>query len=73
MTWGEAVGDVNNDGLLDLVSATGGAVVGGGPAKPQQKTAADKSAKKQDGKASKEAVPELPLPRMQVWINEGVK
>ena len=74
VTWGVAVGDVNEDGLLDFVAATGGAVAGGGGAQlPPAKSSAGKSAKSKAEKPAPQAIPELDLPRMQAWVNEGVK
>jgi len=74
VAWGVAVGDVNEDGLLDLAATTGGSVAGD-PSKgrPIPKGAAKKPAQKTAETAPKEAIHELPLPRMQVWVNEGVK
>lgn len=71
VAWGVAAGDVNEDGLLDLVTATGGAVTGGA-----QKGALSKYTRAKLGKqdtSHPDAVSELPLPRMQVWVNEGMK
>jgi hypothetical protein len=74
VTWGVAVGDVNEDGLLDFAAATGGAVAGGSKATPSPpKTRTDKPPQKQSDKPSTEVVPEMQLPRMQAWVNEGVK
>ncbi len=74
VSWGVAVGDVNEDGLLDFAATTGGAVAGGGSKPtPLPSKARDKSAQKQAEKPPADVVQELQLPRMQVWINEGVK
>jgi hypothetical protein len=75
VSWGVAVGDVNEDGLLDFTAATGGSVTGGGSKSTpgQPKKPAGKAAQKVGDKSSQEPIPELQLPRMQVWINEGVK
>jgi hypothetical protein len=77
VAWGVAVGDVNEDGLLDLAVATGGAVAGDtSKGRPMPKPAPRKSAQKQNPKQEKgvsESIHELELPRMQVWVNEGVK
>lgn len=69
VAWGVAVGDINEDGRLDFIAATGGSVTG-----PQQ-AKAKKPPKSRKGKEVKEtpAIPELPLPRMQAWINQGVR
>jgi hypothetical protein len=78
VAWGVAVGDVNEDGLLDLAATTGGAVAGD-PSKgrPMPKAAPKKPPQKPDQKQAKslapESIPELSVPRMQVWVNEGVK
>ena len=66
--WGLAVGDVNEDGLVDFIASTGGSVTG-----PEEK--AKKSPKPRKGKDGKEIVviPELTVPRMQAWGNQGVK
>jgi hypothetical protein len=76
VAWGVAVGDVNEDGLLDFAATTGGAVAGDGskgkPKSPPKKTQQKKD-QKQAKKPAPESIPELPLPRMQVWVNEGVK
>ncbi len=76
VTWGVAVGDVNEDGLIDFVAATGGAVAGSAGAKlpPQAKTRPDTKAKKpvEKEKPASDSIAELPLPRMQAWVNEGV-
>lgn len=72
VAWGVATGDVNEDGLVDFVAATGGAVAGGGAGKPlPSKTARGKIGKKDTTLPG--SVPELPLPHMQVWVNEGMK
>jgi hypothetical protein len=72
VAWGVASGDVNEDGLPDFVAATGGAVTGGAPKKPSAaKSLRDKAAKKDASLPG--TVAELPLPRMQVWVNEGMK
>jgi len=71
VTWGVATGDVNEDGLPDFVAATGGAVAGGGAPKPQLSKATRGKLGKTD--AMPGAVAELPLPHMQVWVNEGMK
>lgn len=67
-TWGVAVGDINEDGLVDFIASTGGSVTG-----PQG--VAGKPRKPLKGKDGKELVviPELILPRMQAWVNQGVK
>jgi len=72
VAWGVAVGDVNEDGHLDFIAATGGSVTGPEPGKPKKPR---KSLKKKEAKEVKEdaAIPELPLPRMQAWVNQGVK
>jgi hypothetical protein len=78
VAWAVAVGDVNEDGLLDFAATTGGAVTGD----PSQSKLASKAASKKPPKKpgqkerknpSENTISELPLPRMQVWINEGVK
>jgi len=68
VTWGVAVGDINEDGLVDFIASTGGSVTG-----PEDK--AKKSPKPRKGKDGKEIVviPELILPRMQAWVNQGVR
>lgn len=75
VSWGVAVGDVDEDGLLDFAAATGGAVAGSGSKAPTppSKSRGDKSAQKQPEKQPTDVIPELQLPRMQVWLNEGVK
>jgi hypothetical protein len=79
VTWGVAVGDVNEDGLLDFAAATGGAVTGTkgkGPANvPPPKAVPKKKDKegKPETKPRPVTIEELQLPRMQVWVNEGVK
>jgi len=69
VTWGVAVGDVNEDGRLDFIAATGGSVTGPQQSKPR------KPRKSRTGQELKEdpGIPELPLPRMQAWVNQGVK
>jgi len=69
VAWGVAVGDVNEDGRLDFIAATGGSVTGPLDAKAQ------KPFKSRKGKEVKQdpGIPELPLPRMQAWVNQGVK
>lgn len=69
VAWGVAAGDVNEDGRLDFIAATGGSVTG-----PQEANA-KKPPKSRRTKKMKEdpAIPELPLPRMQAWVNQGVK
>lgn len=69
VTWGVAVGDVNEDALPDFVASTGGSVAGPkdiAPAKARKPGKA-KETKRQD------SIPELPLSRMQAWVNQGVK
>jgi hypothetical protein len=75
VSWGVAVGDVNEDGLLDFAATTGGAVAGAAGPKgtPPPKTRSDKPDQKKPEKAPPDVVQELQLPRMQVWVNEGVK
>jgi|WetSurMetagenome_2_1015567.scaffolds.fasta_scaffold48883_2 hypothetical protein len=74
VSWGLAVGDVNEDGLLDFAATTGGAVAGGTPkGQPVPPKRGDKAAQKPSTKAPTDVIAELPLPRMQVWVNEGVK
>ena len=69
VAWGVAVGDVNEDGRLDFIASTGGAVAGAKDAKPKKLL---KPGKTKDAK-SEVSIPELPLPRMQAWVNQGVK
>lgn len=75
VAWGVAVGDFNEDGLLDAAAATGGIVAGmstrspkSPPRRPQGKEGPQKG-----GELAPGAIPELKLPRMQAWINEGVR
>jgi len=69
VTWGVAAGDFNKDGRLDFIAATGGSITGPQQAKPQ------KPRKSSLGKGAKQdpIIPELSLPRMQAWVNLGVK
>ncbi len=67
VTWGVAIGDVNEDGRLDFVAATGGAVTGASKPKKVLKPTKGKGAE------SEAVIPELPLPHMQAWVNQGVK
>ena len=77
VTWGIAVGDVNKDGLPDFAVGTGGVVPGGRkagsppmmpPRKPKGRT--DQQAPPPEGaKRARVYVDELPVPRMQVWLN----
>jgi len=69
VTWGVAVGDINEDGRLDLIASTGGVVTGPQPTAKKPR----KPAKGKEGKQELPVIPELPLPRMQVWLNQGVK
>lgn len=71
VTWGVAVGDVNEDGRLDFIAATGGKVAGAKDNKPKP---APKPRKGKEGKTeTPTGIAELPLPRMQAWLNQGVK
>jgi len=56
VTWGIGLGDINGDGLIDFAAGTGGVCAGA----PARKSAT---------RPKIEIVPELPLPRMQVWVN----
>ena len=57
VTWGIGLGDINGDGLIDFAAGTGGVCARA----PARKGAATRP--------KIEIVPELPLPRMQVWGN----
>jgi hypothetical protein len=59
VTWGVGAADVNNDGRPDLVLTTGGIVP-----QPVRPPGNDNTPAPSD---------ELPLPRVQVWLNQGVK
>ena len=78
-TWGIAVGDVNNDGLPDFALTTGGAVPGGSKStrKPplQRKKSRGEENRPATGSPRPEHryVDELPLPRVQVWLNQSAR
>jgi hypothetical protein len=75
VTWGVAVGDVNGDGFPDFALSTGGSVPGGmqgpskGPNPPKKDSAEGQRAAAARSKSERRYVEELPLPRMQVWLN----
>ena len=78
-TWGIGVGDVNNDGLPDFALTTGGAVPGGPKSsrKPplQSKKSGSEGNQPTTGSPTPERryVDELPLPRVQVWLNQSAR
>lgn len=63
LDWGVAVGDVNKNGMLDIAVSTGG-IVGELPQWMQRRMPADSHLK---------TMPELELPRVQVWLNQAGK
>lgn len=66
VTWGVTLTDLNHDGMLDLAVGSGGEGAGG--EKPLGPPARAKAAA-----AKVRVIPELSLPRMQVWLNAHSK
>ncbi len=73
VAWGVAIADVNNDGLPDVAVCTGGAVPGKEQGRPQSVRLNSAKPRKETvkPKPKPEVVEELPLPRLQVWLNKG--
>lgn len=63
ITWGVEVADLNGNGLLDIVLTTGGVVPGFEKGRLIRKPGPDQP----------EPIPELPFPRVQVWLNKSGK
>jgi hypothetical protein len=72
---GVTMADVNGDGFPDFALSTGGSVPGGRQARgkaarrPDKDSAEGQRAAPAKSKSERRYVDELPLPRMQVWLN----
>ena len=70
--WGIRLVDINRDGRLDIVVATGGAFVTGDPmGRPALATPPGASGPVLQAQPAGQGAPQDKVPNIQVWINEG--